>query len=167
LELSGSEHQPLNLVLLHSYRRPAYERYASRLSFLNAMDGQSIQSPEVIGQLLQQTGDRSQSRSAHVPKLLLPKANRPKMYSLNGFIPKPNVQKLATNLGSVLSNNQLHTTISPLNSMARRSGLRKHSASRLNGLSGDQNDEKRFGKQVNHFRQLKLNKCNIPFLKLF
>lgn len=147
LELSGSEQQPLNLVLVHSYRRPAYERYASRLSFSNGLEAQAMQSPEVIGQLLQQAGS-SPGRSAHIPKLLLPKANRPKMYSLNGFIPKPNVQKLATNLGSGLIGSPLLTTASPLNSIVRRSGLRKHSATRLNGLHVDQDDDKRFKKPV-------------------
>lgn len=146
MELSGSEQQPLNLVLVHSYRRPAYERYASRLSFMNTMEAQSMPtSSEVFGQLMQQVTDRN--KSPHIPKLLMPKANRPKMYSLNGFIPKPNVQKLS-NSPSLIGNQLLTTTISPLNSLAKRSGFKKHSAARLNGLMGDQEEGKQYRKQV-------------------
>lgn len=32
----------------------------------------------------------------HIPKLLLPKFSRPAMYSLNGYIPKPNMQSFTT-----------------------------------------------------------------------
>ena len=35
------------------------------------------------------------SPNKNIPKLLLPKSARPRMYSLDGFIPKPNIQKFS------------------------------------------------------------------------
>lgn len=34
--------------------------------------------------------------SLFIPKLLLPKSNRPRMYSLDGYIPKPNKNRIST-----------------------------------------------------------------------
>lgn len=38
---------------------------------------------------------RESPKTANIPKLLLPKSHRPRMYSLDGFIPKPNIQKFS------------------------------------------------------------------------
>src|SRR5699024_2854321 len=40
----------------------------------------------------------SSSSSLRIPKLLLPKVNRPAMYSLNGYVPKPSLQRLASSV---------------------------------------------------------------------
>lgn len=157
LDSSGSENRQIRLIMIHSYKKPAAERFAKRVLNNrpeNAADasttntGQQLigtaagqqhpifvklhgnrrlaggptafrgakEEPIVQGftpaksatsqadaqpQLMQSmpanmfSATYQSSSNRYIPKLLLPRFTRPKMYSLNGYIPKPNVQKFA------------------------------------------------------------------------
>ncbi|XP_015793890.1 uncharacterized protein LOC107370410 [Tetranychus urticae] len=74
------------------------------------------------------SGDTRSSSYRNIPKLLLPKFSRPAMYSLNGFIPKPNIQRLTTSTS---------TTVKP--SLINR--LNRKDFARSNNL--DKNNQKK------------------------
>lgn len=64
-------------------------------------DSQQPQSPQSMQNMFSATYQPSSNR--YIPKLLLPRFTRPKMYSLNGYIPKPNMNKFSTSTTTTAS----------------------------------------------------------------
>lgn len=59
------------------------------------MDSKMIMSISSDNKGYNQTYNRLRNAN-NIPKLLLPKFSRPAMYSLNGFIPRPNIRRYTT-----------------------------------------------------------------------
>ena len=78
------------------------------------------------------------SSNRYIPKLLLPRFQRPKMYSLDGFIPRPNVQKFTTTTTSSLNVNSNNG----LTQFQRKSG-RKATDKQLDKPNNDESGKRR------------------------
>lgn len=87
------------------------------------------------------------SSNRYIPKLLLPRFTRPKMYSLNGYIPKPNMQKLADVRSST-------TSSSSLTQFQRNKSGRKPADKQLDKVGGDETKRRRVSVPLCSFRTL-------------
>jgi len=137
---AGQTHHPI-FVKLHANRRlknngggVEESRPLSNLQPLNAGQSTDQQSLSNIPNMFSATYQSSSNR--FIPKLLLPRFQRPKMYSLDGFIPRPNVQKFTTTTSSSLNVNN------GLTQFQHKSG-RKASDKQLDKANNDETSKRR------------------------
>lgn len=154
-QAAGQAHHPI-FVKLHGNRRLATGGLRGREA--NAAEAESmVRGLTSIGQLNKNNGNNGDqppssqsmqnmfsatyqsSSNRYIPKLLLPRFTRPKMYSLNGYIPKPNVQKFASSGNGVAAS----TTSSSLTQFHRNKSGRKSADKQLDKVGGDESKRRR------------------------
>lgn len=85
LAISSSEHQTSLWAQKQAFKQPYIAALLEPLS-----------NPQHSSSFHNSTFFFADLKPKIIPKLLLPKASRPAMYSLNGYIPKPNMQRFTT-----------------------------------------------------------------------